>query len=99
MKDKKVNIAIIIYIGVIAFLTILNKLNICKVETFMYILLFLIVAFKFFTAVPMGEQNYANLYAKMVTSDDYDQRNSLSWKMFFILIIPLCIAILILTYL
>lgn len=99
MKNKKVYIAMLIYIGIIAYFTILDKMDIYKVENYLYIALFLISAFKFFTAVPMGDESYGNLYAKMTTSNHSDQRNLLTWKMYFVLIIPLCIAILVLTYL
>lgn len=98
MKNKKFWYTLIImYITVIAVLTILDLINLLDVNEILTILLIIIILIKFISVIPMGTHSATNMNAREMSAKDHDKNKLMRWKSFLVLLIPICIALLVLT--
>lgn len=86
----------IIYLTIITVLTVLDLIDVLDAIYLLRGCLILVIVFKFLSILPMG--SHTNTYRKANDDaiKDYQKNTLLKWKTFFVIIIPLCIALFIL---
>lgn len=85
------------YITVIAVLTILDLINLLDVNMILTILLVIVIIIKFISVIPMGTYSATNTNAREINAMDHEKNQLMGWKSFLILLIPICIALFVLT--